>query len=304
MYTIYGIKNGFTGLKNGEYIELSPINTEHIHTVGGSFLGTSRGGTEDIIDIVDSIEILGINQLYAIGGDGTQQGILSISKEIEKRNLFISIVGIPKTIDNDIPIIDRSFGFDTAVEEAQKAIHAAYIEASSCKRGVGVVKLMGRYSGDLALRSSFLSRYVDCCIIPEDDVCIETLVQHINSIINKKGFVMIVVAEGFGQEYLQKYNDNNDTYDSFGNRLLKDIGSWFINYIKINIPDINVKYIEPSYMIRAVPANASDSFYCTVLAQFAVHGVFSGYTEFMVGLLNNKYVFIPLDFLVNNMASN
>ncbi|KAL0407736.1 UNVERIFIED_CONTAM: ATP-dependent 6-phosphofructokinase [Sesamum radiatum] len=239
---VLGIDGGYRGFYAKNTITLTPKVVNDIHKRGGTILGTSRGG-HDTMKIVDSIQDRGINQVYIIGGDGTQKGAAVIFEEIRKRGLKVAVAGIPKTIDNDIPVIDRSFGFDTAVEEAQRAINAAHVEAESAENGIGVVKLMGRYSGFIAMYATLASRDVDCCLIPESPFYLE------------------------GKEHFAK---------------------------KDKIP-VTLKYIDPTYMIRAIPSNASDNVYCTLLAQSAVHGAMAGFTGFTSGLVNGRQTYIPFN---------
>ena len=206
-----------------------------IHKRGGTILGSSRGG-HVTKKIVDSIQDRGINQVYIIGGDGTLKGASLIFEEITRRGLNVVVVGIPKTIDNDIPVIDKSFGFDSAVEEAQRAISAAHVEATSFENGIGVVKLMGRDSGFIAMYASLASRDVDCCLIPESRFYLEGhggVLEYIEQRLKENGHMVIVVAEGVGQD---------------------DVGLWISKRIKELFSKekkmvINLKYIDPTYMI-------------------------------------------------------
>ncbi|GAV79484.1 PFK domain-containing protein, partial [Cephalotus follicularis] len=264
-------------------------------------LRTSRGG-HDTNKIVDNIQDRGINQVYIIGGDGTQKGAALISKEVEKRRLQVVVAGIPKTIDNDIAVIDKSFGFDTAVEEAQRAINAAHVEVESVENGVGVVKLMGRYSGFIAMCATLASRDVDCCLIPESPFYLEGkggLFEFIEQRLKENGHMVIVLAEGAGQEYVAQSIKTVDEKDASGNKLLLDVGLWLSqkikdHFTKVQKMSINMKYIDPTYMIRAIPSNASDNIYCTLLAQSAVHGAMAGYTGFTVGPVNSRHAYIPI----------
>ncbi|CAA0821309.1 ATP-dependent 6-phosphofructokinase 3 [Striga hermonthica] len=293
---VLGIDGGYRGFYSKNTITLTPKLVNDIHKRGGTILGTSRGG-HDTTKIVDSIQDRGINQVYIIGGDGTQKGAAVIYEEIRKRGLKVAVAGIPKTIDNDIPVIDRSFGFDTAVEEAQRAINAAHVEAASAENGIGVVKLMGRYSGFIAMYATLASRDVDCCLIPESPFYLEGkggLFEYIEKTLKANGHMVIVIAEGAGQELLTGKNEQ----DASGNKLLQDVGLWISQKIKEhftkqnNIP-ITLKYIDPTYMIRAIPSNAADNVYCTLLAQSAVHGAMAGYTGFTSGLVNGHQTYIP-----------
>ncbi|KAK1577114.1 hypothetical protein Q3G72_019085 [Acer saccharum] len=298
---ILGIEGGYKGFYSRNTTTLTPKVVNDIHKRGGTFLCTSRGG-HDTNKIVDNIQDRGINQVYIIGGDGTQRGAALIYKEVEKRGLPIAVAGIPKTIDNDIAVIDKSFGFDTAVEEAQRAINAAHVEAESVENGVGIVKLMGRYSGFIAMFATLASRDVDCCLIPESPFYLEGrggLFDFIEQRLKENGHMIIVVAEGAGQEYVAQNMPGVDEKDASGNRLLHDIGLWLTQKIKDHFSKVRkmtvyMKYIDPTYMIRAIPSNASDNIYCTLLAQSAVHGAMAGYTGFTVGPVNSRHAYIPI----------
>ncbi|KAJ1409798.1 Pyrophosphate-dependent phosphofructokinase [Sesbania bispinosa] len=302
---VLGIDGGYRGFYSKNTITLTPKVVNDIHKRGGTILGTSRGG-HDTGKIVDSIQDRGINQVYIIGGDGTQRGAAVIYEEVRRRGLKVAIAGIPKTIDNDIPVIDKSFGFDTAVEEAQRAINAAHVEAESAENGLGVVKLMGRYSGFIAMYATLASRDVDCCLIPESPFYLEGkggLFEFIEKRLKENGHMVIVIAEGAGQDLLTESMQAMDQKDASGNKLLQDVGLWISHKIKdhfarTNKMPITLKYIDPTYMIRAVPSNASDNVYCTLLAQSAVHGAMAGYTGFTVGLVNGRHTYIPFNRII------
>ncbi|KAI3416958.1 PFK domain-containing protein [Psidium guajava] len=242
-----------------------------------------------------------VNDVYIIGGDGTQKGASVISEEIRRRGLKVAVVGIPKTIDNDIPVIDKSFGFDTAVEEAQRAINAAHVESESFENGIGLVKLMGRYSGFIAMYATLASRDVDCCLIPESPFYLEGpggLFEYIERRLKENGHMVIVIAEGAGQELLAESMHSMEQADASGNKLLQDVGLWISQKIKDHFSRmqkmaINLKYIDPTYMIRAIPSNASDNVYCTLLAHGAIHGAMAGYTGFAIGPVNGRHAYIP-----------
>ncbi|XXG57307.1 hypothetical protein AAC387_Pa03g4493 [Persea americana] len=297
---ILGIEGGYRGFYSRNTTPLTPKIVNDIHKRGGTILGTSRGGS-DTSKIVDSIQDRGINQVYIIGGDGTQKGASVIFEEIRRRGLKVAVAGIPKTIDNDIAVIDKSFGFDTAVEEAQRAINAAHVEAESIENGVGVVKLMGRYSGFIAMYATLASRDVDCCLIPESPFYLEGkggLFEYIEKRLKENGHMVLVLAEGAGQELMAESMRAVSHEDASGNKLLLDVGLWISQKIKDHFTErnkmvINLKYIDPTYMIRAIPSNASDNVYCTLLAQSAVHGAMAGYTGFTVGLVNGRHTYIP-----------
>ncbi|KAI8564495.1 hypothetical protein RHMOL_Rhmol03G0186300 [Rhododendron molle] len=209
-------------------------------------------------------------------------------------------ITIGSNILNLFQVIDKSFGFDTAVEEAQRAINAAHVEVESVENGVGIVKLMGRYSGFIAMFATLASRDVDCCLIPESHFYLEGqggLFEFIEQRVKENGHMVIVLAEGAGQEYLSQSMHPVDEKDASGNRLLLDVGLWLTQKIKDHFTRemaINLKYIDPTYMIRAIPSNASDNIYCTLLAQSAVHGAMAGYTGFTVGPVNSRHAYIPI----------
>ncbi|KAK1377681.1 ATP-dependent 6-phosphofructokinase [Heracleum sosnowskyi] len=302
---VVGIDGGYRGFYSRNTIPLNPKVVNNIHKRGGTIIGTSRGG-HDTKKIVDCIQDRGINQVYIIGGDGTQKGAAVIFEEIRRRGLKVAVAGIPKTIDNDIPVIDKSFGFDSAVEEAQRAINAAHVEAESTENGIGLVKLMGRYSGFIAMYATLASRDVDCCLIPESPFYLEGkggLFEYIEKRLKENGHMVIVIAEGAGQELLPGSLKSTDQRDASGNNLLQDVGIWLSQKIKDHFSKqkkigqqkmaICLKYIDPTYMIRAIPSNASDNVYCTLLAQSAVHGAMAGHTGFTVASVNGRHAYIP-----------
>nr|GLL20629.1 ATP-dependent 6-phosphofructokinase 6-like [Ipomoea trifida] len=299
---VMGIDGGYKGFYSKNLVHLTPMVVNDIHKRGGTILGTSRGG-HNTKNIVDCIQDRGINQVYIIGGDGTHRGAEVIFEEIKRRGLQVAVAGIPKTIDNDIPVIDKSFGFDTAVEEAQRAISAAHVEATSTENGIGLVKFMGRYSGFIAMYATLASRDVDCCLIPESPFYLEGpggLFEYIEKTLKEHEHMVIVVAEGAGQELLSEslLLSSANQKDASGNKVLEDVGLWLSQKIKDHFSKqkkmpINLKYIDPTYMIRAIPSNASDNVYCTLLAQSAVHGAMAGYTGFTVGSVNGRHAYIP-----------
>ncbi|KAJ4821896.1 ATP-dependent 6-phosphofructokinase 3 [Turnera subulata] len=299
---VLGIDGGYRGFYSKNTVPLTPKVVNVIHKRGGTILGTSRGG-HDTSKIVDSIQDRGINQVYVIGGDGTQKGTARIYQEIRRRGLKVAVAGVPKTIDNDIPVIDKSFGFDSAVEEAQRAINAAHVEAESVENGIGVVKLMGRNSGFIAMYATLASRDVDCCLIPESPFYLEGeggLFEFIVERLRENGHMVIVIAEGAGQDLISASLQSMEKKDASGNRLFQDVGLWLTHKIKDHFAadhklSITLKYIDPTYMIRAIPSNASDNVYCTLLAHSAVHGAMAGYTGFTVGPVNGRHAYIPFN---------
>ncbi|KAJ3677362.1 hypothetical protein LUZ60_003086 [Juncus effusus] len=306
---IYGVKNivgirfGYRGFFEKGLAEepLSRKVVENINLAGGSFLGVSRGGS-NTSEIVDSIQARRIDMLFILGGNGTHAGAQAIHEECRKRKLKVSIIGVPKTIDNDILLMDKTFGFDTAVENALRAINSAYIEARSAYHGIGLVKLMGRSSGFITMHASLSSGQIDVCLIPEVPFTLDGpkgLLQHLERLIKDKGFAMICVAEGAGQDLLQKSNAT----DASGNVVLSDIGVHLQQTIKKHFKQkgipADLKYIDPTYMVRACRANASDAILCTVLGQNAVHGAFAGFSGITSGVCNTHYVYMPIPEVIS-----
>lgn len=301
---VYGIQGGYRGfLKEGGMppIVLTPALVEDIHHQGGTCLGSSRGGF-DLDMILAFLRERKVNQLYVIGGDGTHRGAFRIHEECVKVGLNVAVAGIPKTIDNDVDYIDFSFGFRSAVEAACASIRVAKTEAvCNLPNGVGIVKLMGRSAGFIAAHATMASSDVDLCLVPEVPVVLEGengCLPYLMRRVKQQGFAVVVVAEGAGEEVLGTSAET----DASGNKKLPAIGEFMKKaigeYFERNGQTATVKYIDPSYMVRSVPANAADSVYCMQLAQNAVHGAMAGYTGFSVGLVNNRTVYLPIPTLV------
>lgn len=291
---IYGIRYGYRGL--GPFtpdppIELTPDRVSHIHVFGGTMLGSSRGPQKPDA-MVDTLQRLGINLLLIAGGDGGMRGAQAIYQEIKKRGLEIAIVGVPKTIDNDLPFIERTFGFDTAVSQAVNAISAAHVEAVGAPKGIGLVKLMGRHAGFVAAAATLASRDVNLVLIPELGFTLEGLHLWLEKRLTARDHGVIVVAEGAGQEHLVA----KEAKDASGNKKLSDIGIFLRDYLKnkSQVKEINLKYIDPSYIIRATPANATDAIFCGRLAEDAVHAAMAGKTGLVVGMWMGRFTHVPL----------
>ena len=294
---IIGFKYGYEGLVpdyNHPYVELNPQVVENIHTIGGTILGSSRG-RQDIEKIVDTLEILGINILFTIGGDGTLRGAHAIWKEIEKRGLKISVFGIPKTIDNDINFIDKSFGFETAVSIAHSVVSDAHNEAKGAYNGIAIVKLMGRDSGFIAANAALTTQEANYVIIPEMYFTIEGLMRNLIHRLKRRHHALIIVGEGAGQYF---FKDSEFERDPSGNIKYKDIG-YFLKqkigeYLKAEGIRHTIKYIDPSYIIRSATANPSDSKFCNLLAQNAVHAAMAGKTDALIGYWNQNFTVLPI----------
>ncbi len=301
---IFGIRYGLQGFipaYGHDLINLTREFVANIHDRGGTVLGSSRG-PQDIEEIVDSLERMNVGLLFMIGGDGTLTAASRIADRITERGLKIGIIGVPKTIDNDIHMVSRSFGFDTAVDVATKAILSASNEAEGYPNGVGLIKLMGRHSGFIAATAVLAQQDVNFVLIPEVDFDIEGpqgLLSALEKRLTARKHAVIVVAEGAGQ----KYFENGETeHDASGNIRLKDIGLYLKDAIKTyfaakNI-DISIKYIDPSYMIRSLPASANDRVFCNFLGRNSVHAGMSGRTSMLIGHWNNQFVHIPMKLIV------
>lgn len=298
---IVGFRYGYAGLSANPPaapIMLDPEEVDNIHDVGGTVLGSSRGA-QDPAEMVDMLVSWKVSVLFTIGGDGTQRGASKIAAEIKRRNLPISVIGIPKTIDNDLEWLDRSFGFLTAVEEARPAIMAAHAEAKGTPNGIGVVKLMGRNSGFIALRASLANPDVNFCLIPESPFTLDGaggFLEVLGRRLEQRHHAVIVVAEGAGQDILQ--DPAHQERDKSGNLKLRNVGSWLCDAIKGYCAkrriECGLKYIDPSYTIRSRPANSNDSAYCLILGQNAVHAGMAGRTDMVVGYTSGMFTHVPI----------
>jgi 6-phosphofructokinase 1 len=301
---VLGFKYGYEGFisdYNHEVVELTPEIVSDIYIAGGTILGTSRGN-QDVGKIVDTMEIMNINVLFCIGGDGTLRGAHAIHEEIQKRNLKIAISGIPKTIDNDIDLIQKSFGFETAFSIASDIIRNAHNEAQGAYNGIAMVKLMGRDSGFIAASASLATQEANFVLIPEigfDLYGPRGFLKILKKRLESKHHAVIVVAEGAGQDL---FESNDFDKDASGNVKHKDIGIYLKERIKEEFDSksfpYSIKYIDPSYIIRSAPANPNDSKFCNLLAQNAVHAALAGKTDFVVGYWNNEFTLLPISMAV------
>lgn len=321
---IYGVKYGYRGfykiLDNGKdcFVKLLPdlpsdsqylpkdiISVKNIHNIGGTILGSSRGGF-NVKEIAQGIVKHGLNQVYVIGGDGTHRGLLELSKYFKENKIEVSLIGIPKTIDNDMPVLDKTFGFDTALDIATKSIKCADVEANSAEYGVGFVKVMGRQSGHIALHASLANRDVNICLIPEFPFEVygdKGLMEYIMKRLLERHHCVIVAAEGAAGGMKDVKLSSEVMRDSSNNILFPDIG----NYLKKEVPeygmkkykiDISFKYIDPSYTLRSTAPNTSDKYLCAVLAEDAVHAAMAGYTNCSVGIIRNNSALIPFEYIL------
>jgi len=297
---IYGIRYGLQGFipeYAHELVELTPEHVVNIHEMGGSMLGSSRG-PQDIEAVVDCLERLNIGVLFMVGGDGTLKAAARIVEEINRRGAKIGVIGIPKTIDNDIHMVSKSFGFDTAVDIATEAIKGAHKEAEGYPNGIGLIKLMGRHSGFIAATAALAQQDVNFVLIPEIHFDLEGengLLTKLEQRLKRRKHAVILVAEGAGQDF---FDSTEKQYDPSGNIKLYDIGLYLKeriqDYFEKRKMEISLKYIDPSYMIRSLPANANDHVYCSFLGRDAVHAGLAGKTNMIIGFWNNFFVNVPM----------
>jgi len=298
MYGYRGILSKF----NLPVMESTPDVVTKIHSLGGTILGASRGYGDYIEEKVATLERLNINTLFVIGGDGTQKGALDISEEVKKRDLKISVIGIPKTIDNDLSFVQKSFGFQTAVSRAVEAVDCAHVEAHDAINGIGIVKVMGRESGFIAAHTAMALNDVNYVLIPEVRFDLDGengLLSNLERRLEQRNHAVILVAEGAGQEYMK----DSRASDASGNIQLNDIGIYLkeriSEYFKKKGIEINLKYIDPSYMIRSAPANPNDSTYCARLGAHAVHAAMAGKTGMIISLIHSQFVHVPIRLAIS-----
>lgn len=297
---IFGARYGYAGFVpelGHEMMPLDPASVTEIHKQGGTILGSSRG-PQDTDVIVDTLDRMSINMLFTIGGDGTQRGAHEIANKIEERGLKISVIGIPKTIDNDIKYIEKSFGFETAFTEASRCVSAAHEEARGAYNGIGLLKLMGRHSGFIAASAAIAMSDVDYVIVPEVPFRLDGeggFFPWLRNRLGRRHHAVVVVAEGAGQDL---FPEHERKIDKSGNLKLLDIGPFMKQKIQAFMQtegiDGSVKYIDPSYIIRAAPAVAADSLFCAELGHHAVHAAMAGKTDLLVGAWSNTFTHIPI----------
>jgi len=302
---VLGFRYGYEGLssrRRNEPLELTPHAVDEIHSNGGTILGSSRG-PQDCGDMVNTLKAFDVRMLFVIGGDGTFAGAHDIAAEVKKQNLSISVVGIPKTIDNDIYCCEKTFGFSTAIDVARKAIYTAHEEAKAAWNGIGLVKLMGRDSGFIAAAATLANSDVNFCFIPEVPFQLDGeggLFKLLERRLKLRRHGVIVIAEGAGQHLVEA--DKHKEYDASGNVRYKDIGllvkQEIKRYFKEQSVPISLKYIDPSYTIRSCPANADDSAFCLILGQMAVHAAMAGKTDMFVSYWHHHFVHVPFPVAV------
>lgn len=294
----YGLE-GFIPAYGHAVLELTPDRVEHIHQFGGTMLGSSRG-PQSSSEIVDALDRLNISVLFVIGGDGSMKAAQAIGAEIRNRGMRLAVIGIPKTIDNDISFVPQSFGFDTAVDKATESIRCAHVEAVGVPNGIGIVKLMGRESGFIAAQAALALREANFVLIPEAPFRLEGnggLLPALEKRLKERSHAVIIAAEGAGQHLLQ----GSGKVDASGNPVLGDVGLLLRESISRHFTArgvaVNIKYIDPSYIIRSVPANPNDKVYCGFLGQHAVHAAMAGRTDMVVAKIMDRYVHVPLELV-------
>jgi 6-phosphofructokinase 1 len=300
--SVLGIRGGYRGLdptRGKPPIELTDDLVEDIHQEGGTMLGTSRGPV-DMTVAVNFLVSRGVNMLFTVGGDGTQRGGNALFEEARKQGHALAVVGIPKTIDNDVRHVSRTFGFGTAVSEAVRVIKSAHTEARSVDNGVSLVKLMGRHAGFIAATASVASQDVNFCLVPEVPFALRGkngLLAALERRLERKNHAVVVVAEGAGQDLLSGTGEK----DASGNTKLQDIGyhlrDEFNAHFKSRGIEMTLRYFDPSYQIRGCPANTEDALLCDRLGDHAVHAAMAGKTGLIISFLNGQFVHVPIDLI-------
>ncbi len=301
---ITGFRYGYLGLSESPEpppVALTPESVRHIHRYGGSVLGSSRGA-RPLDEMVETLAARGVTQLYCVGGDGTMRGAAALAEALAARGLPLAVVGVPKTTDNALPFVERTFGFETAVSVASEAIAAARVEASGAPRGVGVVKLMGRHAGFIAAAAALTSREADLVLVPEQRFTLEGaggagVLPYLRRRLDERGEAVVVVAEGAGQGTLAA----GEGVDASGNARLGDVGPALKRALAEGLPGASVRYIDPSYLIRATTARGADAMYCARLAEDAAHAAMSGRTRVLIGLWGGRHVHVPFAALAGRV---
>jgi 6-phosphofructokinase 1 len=306
---VLGFRWGYQGLdpsRGAEPLVLTANLVEGIHKLGGTILGTSRGPV-DVGRAVENLIKREVNILFTIGGDGTQRGGRDLFDEARRRGYNLAVVGVPKTIDNDVPFVTRSFGFLTAVHEAAKVLRRAHTEACSVWNGVSVVKLMGRHAGFLTAAATVASQDANFALIPELPFKLEGkrgFLSALQARLAHRGHAVIAVAEGAGQDLLKSAGTERD---ASGNVKLGDIGRFLREQIERWFKDqqipIVMRYFDPSYIVRSSPSNSDDSILCDLFARHAVHAAMAGKTGLIIGYLHDRFVHVPIELLGTHRKS-
>ncbi len=299
---VLGFRDGYGGLDASRALEpvrLTPAFVDKIHKEGGTILGTSRGPVETSV-AVDNLVARDVNILFAVGGDGTQRGAHDLHLEARRRGYPLAVVGVPKTIDNDVGFVSRTFGFFSAVEEAVRVLDCAHTEARSVQRGIGLVKLMGRHAGFIAAGATVASQDVNFTLIPEVPFSLASFLAALKQRLQTKSHAVIAVAEGAGQDLLPAGPAGRD---ASGNLKLKDIGPFLCQhiteYFKAEATPVVLRYFDPSYQIRSRPANSEDALLCDLFARHAVHAAMAGKTDIAIGYLHERFIHVPIELIAS-----
>ncbi len=292
---VLGVRYGYPGLERGQFVTLSADKVDGIQNMGGTVLGSARG-MGDIDAMIDQLVERQVGVLFCVGGDGTLRGASALSRRIRERGLSIGIVGVPKTIDNDIPFVARSFGFASAVEEARKVLTCAHVESKGNPGGIGLVRLMGRSAGFVCASATLASGDVNFCLVPEADFHLPAFLDALEKRMDRRGHAVIALAEGLASKMMEPMG-----YDPSGNPKYGDVGPFLKDAIEARFKaaskTVSVKYFDPSYSVRSIPANSEDSIFCWNLSRQAVYGAMAGYTDFYVGHWHGYYTFVPLSLM-------
>jgi 6-phosphofructokinase 1 len=302
---VYGFRGGYQGLdpeRGEEPLLLTPKLVDGIHKKGGTMLGTSRGPVDTGLAVKNLVS-RGIKILFTVGGDGTQRGGNALFQEAKKQGYSLSVVGIPKTIDNDVAFVWRTFGYGTAVEEATKVLDRAHTEARSVENGISLVKLMGRHAGFITVGATVASQDVNFILVPEVPFKLDGpngFLAVLKERMLDRAHTVIAVAEGAGQDLLKSAENERD---ESGNLKIMDIGLFLRdrieNYFRKEGIPIIMRYFDPSYLIRSSPANANDSVLCDLFARNAVHAAMAGKTGLVIGYLHNQFIHVPIELLTS-----
>jgi 6-phosphofructokinase 1 len=301
---VLGFRGGYVGLDPSRGMEPVAITPEFVHDIhqrGGTILGSSRGPVH-ISSAVDNLIARRVNILFTVGGDGTQRGANDLYQEARRRGHALSVVGVPKTIDNDVGFVSRTFGFFTAIEEAARVLDCAHTEARSTPGGIGLVKLMGRHAGFITAGATVASQDVNFALVPEVPFRLQPFLAALKTRMQRSSHAVIAVAEGAGQDLLKT---DTAERDASGNVKLKDIGVFLRNrieaYFKTEGIPVALRYFDPSYQVRSRPANCEDALLCDLFARHAVHAAMAGKTGLVIGFLHERFIHVPIELLAGHV---
>lgn len=294
-WEIIGIKNGWSGLINGEMELLTDYSVSGILPRGGTIIGTSRTNPfkneEDVKKIIENIRKFGIEALVAIGGDDT------LSVALKLYQMGIPIVGVPKTIDNDLSGTDYTFGFDTAVSIVTEAIDRLHTTAESHHR-VMVLEVMGRHAGWIATVGG-IAGGADEILIPEVPFDIEEVCGHLRERYERgKKFSIIVVAEGARPKGMESVITKTDEKDDFGHARLGGIGHFLAKEIEKRM-SVETRVTVLGHVQRGGTPTAHDRVLATRFGFAAVELIKNGDYGKMVALQGNKIVPVRLEDAVS-----